>query len=234
VKAFRCVPAVKPPEEAPLTEVPATPLVQMLEQRRQNFQSLKAVSFVQVVRKGRRLAFENVGILIKSYDRLRIEAYSPLGPPLIELVWDGSEVYVRRPGEPVLRKSGSGLERILGADVEPRELCAVLSGNLPELAAPSEARAFCGDEECMLEVRQGELLRRFRLKPPAGEDVRLSSYELYRAEALVFRARYEGAAPIADNPARNAGLTVVYEDVEVNVPVDDGAFTLTHGEGEER
>src|SRR5574341_1207199 len=107
---FACVPAVKPPE-APLTEVPAAPLVHALEQRRQNFQSLKAVSFVQVVRKGRRLTFDNVGILIKSYDRLRIEAYSPLGLPLIELVWDGSDVFLRRPGEPALRKSGPGLER---------------------------------------------------------------------------------------------------------------------------
>lgn len=240
---FACVPAVKPPE-APLTEVPAAPLVQALEQRRQNFQSLKAVSFVQVVRKGRRLTFDNVGILIKSYDRLRIEAYSPLGPPLIELVWDGSDVFLRRPGEPALRKSGPGLERVLGADVEPRELCAVLSGNLPELADRPDARAFCGEADCVLEVRQGELLRRFRLKPPAGADVRLASYELYRSETLVFRARYEWSGPLSgylvpgkvviDNPDRNAGLTVVYEDVEVNVPVDDGAFTLSPREGEER
>lgn len=235
---FACAPK-KP--EVPATEVPAAPLVQALEQRRESFQSLKAVSSVQVVRRGRRFAFENVGILIKSSDKLRIEAYSPLGTPLIELVWDGSDVFIRRPGEPVLRKSGSGLERVLGADIEPRELCALLAGNTPEISAQSDSRAFCGAEGCVLETRQGEMLRRIRLGPATGTEVRPASYELYRAEALVFSARFEGMQAVSnyffpmkvviEDPGRKAGLTVVYEDVQVNVHVDDGAFTLSDREG---
>jgi outer membrane lipoprotein-sorting protein len=238
---FACAPR-KP--EVPATEVPATPLVQALEQRRQSFQSLKAVSSVQVFRRGRRLAFENVGILIKSSDKLRIEAYSPLGLPLIELVWDGNDVFIRRPGEPALRKSGSGLERVLGADVEPREFCALLAGNVPEIPAQADSRAFCGEEGCVLDIRQGEMLRRVRLSPAPGADVLPASYELYRAEALVFRARFEGmhavsnhlfpAKVVMENPDRKAGLTVLYEEVEVNVPVDDGAFILSVREDADR
>ena len=54
----------------PLTEVPAGPLLQALEQRRQSFAGLKAVAVVESVRKGRKRAFDNVGIVVASQDRL--------------------------------------------------------------------------------------------------------------------------------------------------------------------
>ncbi len=224
-----------------MTEVTAAPLVQALEQRRQSFQSLKAVAYAQVVRGRRRLTFDNVGILIKSPEKFRIEAYGPLGTSLFELVWDGKDLFIRRPGESPVRKTGSVLERILGAQVEPRELSAILSGTVPD-GSGQDARAFCEGTGCVLELRQGDLLRRIRLEIPAGGKESLPlSYDLYRADALIFRARFEGTAPLAqysvprkvvvENPDRQASLTVVYEDIEVNVPVDENAFILSGAEG---
>lgn len=236
---FACVPA-KP--AVPLTEVPAGPLLQALDQRRQSFQSLKAIAAVQVSRKGRKTAFDSVGILLKSQEKLKLEAYGPLGQPLIELAWSGGDVLVRQHGEIIRRKPGAGLERLFGAEVEPREFCAAIAGNIPEPAAGTSARASCGGDGCVLELRQGELMRRIRLAPDAAGAVALPvSSELYRADALVYRARFERTEPFPDapvprtviieNPERKTGLTIRYEDIEVNVPVDDGAFELFGAEG---
>ena len=235
---FACLP--KQPE-IPLTEVPAGPLVQALEQRRQSFAGLKAVASVEAVRKGRKRAFDNVGIVLASQDRLRIEAYGPLGQSLLALVWDGREVLLRLPGQDrVVRPGAIGLERLFGAGLDVQELCAALAGNVPAVPVSATVSAACGRGDlCELTIRQGDLVRRVQVvNHPSGSGLVLTPVisELYRGGKLVYRARFEQVAEIAhylmpraviiENPEKNFSLTVGYAEVEVNVPIDGELFSL--------
>jgi hypothetical protein len=216
-----------------LSDVPPGPLLQALN-RKPCLLSLKATAHRHSA--GRR-RLDNVGVLIRSRERFRIDAYGPLGQPILEIAWNGSEVQLRQYGEPVTPRPGAGLERYLGADIEPGELCAVLTGNIPSLPEGAGAHARCSGHDCILELEQGDLVRRIRLAPPdAGGEVRPAVYELSRSGILLFRARFDQwttdanyAVPrevILENPERKAGLTLVYEDVELNTALDESAFTL--------
>ena len=232
--------------EVPLAEAPAEPLIRALNDHRQSFRSLKAVAAVQVSRKGRRRSFDSVGVLVRAEDRFKLEAYGPLGQPMYVLLWNGSEVLHRSLFEPVQRSPKAALAQLLGADVEPQELCAVLSGNIPDIAG-YDAKAFCGAGVCALELRKGDTLRRLRVSsPPAGDGsaVQLLSSELYRGTTLLYRADYE-AHEVHDgyllprritvsNPERSTALAVEYQDVEVNTAVGDAAFTLDRAGGTDR
>ena len=238
---FSCLPQ-KP--EIPMDEVPAGPLLQALEQRRQSFAGLRAMASVAVVKRGGKRTLENVGIVLDGQRRFRIEAFGPLGQSVLALVWDGSEVLTRLPGnDRVVRQGPAGLERLLGEGLEVRELCAILSGNIPVIVPPSDARLFCGQAgECMLELSQGDRVRRVKvlLPPGPGSMPKLVSLALYRSGKLVYQARFDTTAEIAhyllpttlviENPDKKLLFTIVYSDAEVNIPINDEAFLLNDAE----
>jgi hypothetical protein len=226
--------------EIPMTAAPAGPLLQALERHRQAFESLKAVARVEVVKGLRKRSFDTMGVVVDAQRRLRMEAYGPLGQTIMAIVWDGREILLRLPGEDTVKRPGpAGLERLLGQGVEPSELCALLSGNVPETAG-SDATLLCRqDGGCVLELRQGKVLRRFRTSSPAGsaQEPRVVSYELFRADKLMFEARFDRFEEtshyrlpmqiVIENPERNLRMTIHYSEAEVNTPVDDDAFSLT-------
>ena len=225
--------AAKP--DVPLTEVPAGPLVRALDERRQSLQSLKAVAAVQITRRGRKRSFDSVGILLKGSDRFKIEAYGPLGQPIAGIMGRGSEIALQLPLESGYHPAKGGLDKVLGTDIEPAELTALLSGNMPALPPGVDMRAACGSGACVLELRQDALVRRLEAAvSPAGTDPRPLSSELKRGQILVYRATFEwadsrSAVPrkvVIENPDRKANLTVEYEEVDVNAPVGDGEFGI--------
>jgi outer membrane biogenesis lipoprotein LolB len=233
---FACLP--KKPEVS-LPAVPARPLVQALEQRRQMVSGLKAVASVETVRSGRKRSYDTVGLVIDGRRRLRVEAYGPLGQSLATLVWDGSTVLLRLDDGRVLTPGQAGLEKILGVAMDAGELCAVLTGNLPG-APVGDATAFQEpDGSYLLELREGDFLRRlFLVFPGPGPEprVRITVSELYRSDRLVYRARYDQIEQISqylmakavriENPGKKASLTVAYDEMDVNAPLDDDAFKL--------
>jgi outer membrane lipoprotein-sorting protein len=236
--------AVKKPEIT-LPEAPAGELVRALDLRRQSFSGLKAVASAQVVRKGRKRSYDTVGVVLEAQRKFRIEVYGPLGQSLLVLVWDGKEPVLRFSGQDAVMRPGPfALERLLGVGMEMSDLCAVLSGNIPDTAATAGAKAFCGqDGSCVVELRQGEITRRAWIKRSqigATGEVKLTMYEVYRAESLLFRATFEQVETISgyplpmrvvlENPDKNVSLAVAYNDVDVNVPIDESLFTLTDGE----
>ena len=238
---FSCLPK-KP--EIPMVEVPAGPLLQALEQRRQSFAGLKAMASIDVVKRGGKRTLENVGIVLDGVRRFRIEAFGPLGQSALALVWDGRELFARLPGnDGVVRQGPAGLERLLGEGLEVQELCAILSGNTPLIAQPSEARLFCGQNgDCMLELSQGDSVRRIRVQLPSkpGNMPKPVSQELYRSGRLIYLARFDKTAEIAhyllpmtlvvENPDKKLLLTISYSDAEVNVPISEEAFLLNDAE----
>lgn len=237
---FACAPK-KP--ELPMIEVPAGPLLQALEQQRRSFSGLKAIASVEVTRGGRKRAFDTVGIVLDAQRRLRVEAFGPLGQSIVTLVWDGREFLLRLPEDEEIRRPGqAGIEKLLGIRLEGTELCAAISGVIPEIAGSSVVRASCAqDGACIVDVSRGDDLRRVRvLSAPAGpaQAIRVISQELYRSGALVYHAQYgwkkdERSAAmlpgtvVIENPSKNASLMIEYAEADVNVPVDEELFTLS-------
>jgi hypothetical protein len=224
-----------------LPEVPAAPLVQALDHRRESFASLKAVARVEVERRGRRRAYESVAFVQKGQDRLRVEGFGMLGEPLFAAVWDGKEVLLRSASDPGVHRTGpAGFERLLGISLAPSDLCATLSGNVPPIPVEAETRAGCTAEgRCIVESRYDDTRWRVTLVMPqngATGAVMIESTELYRGGGLVFRSRFEAAEMVGDyrlakrvfveSPVRKVTVLVQYLDAVVNVPVEDGAFVL--------
>jgi outer membrane lipoprotein-sorting protein len=235
---FSCFP--KKPELAPAS-VPAAPLLSALELHRQSFISLKAVASMELRRRSRKRTLDPVGIVLDGQRRFRLEVYSPLGQSLTAIVWDGRELLLRPPGQDrVVRPGPAGLERIFGKGLDPSELCAVLSGTIPD-ADESQAALSCGrDGICLLELRKDDRIRQVRLSySPAEPDrtPRILSHALYRSGKLLYEARFERFAVISryplptrivvENPGRKLQMTVAYSDAEVNTPLSEEAFSLT-------
>lgn len=225
-----------------LPEVPADTMVRALELRRQSFTALSALASVQVARKGRRRAFDTVGILLESQKQFRIEAFSPLGQPVITLAWNGRELQLKMAGDDRIQTPGlSGLERLLGLRMEMHVLSALLSGNIPEGSDTSAARAFCGqDSTCVVELGRGASLSRvwgvFSPRESSGRFT-MTAYEEYHGERLLFRAQYGPMESIQgypfpmnvtiESPGRKVKLAVEYSDIELNGPLENGRFTLS-------
>lgn len=240
---FACFP--KKPEIS-LPAVPARPLMQALEQRRQMFSGLKAAAGVESVRSGRKRFYDTVGIVIEDQRRLRVEAYGPLGQSLLTLVWDGADMFLRLDDGRVLTPGAAGLERMLGVAMGAGELCAVLTGNIPAAAPQEQTRAYREpDGSYMIEQSSGDLLRRLYVllpDPGADQSVLITASELYRSGKLVYRARYEHPELISryliaktvdiENPDKKVSLTVEYNEMDVNVPLSDDAFKLVDGDAE--
>lgn len=237
------------PPEIPLHEGPAEPVVTALQQRRRSFTGMKAVARVETERKGRKRAYESVAILQQRFDKLRVEGYGPMGESLFALVWDGKDVLVRKAGESEPVKVGQfGLERIMGVPLSPADLCSILSGNIPNIPDNAGASVRCAEAGwCFVDLRHEDQHWRVKIEPNGGAngDVRIDAIELYRGERVVFRSAFayfrEGVNQVFLNPTviriespdRDMSVTVAYEDADMNVPVEDGAFVLG-GEGADR
>jgi hypothetical protein len=234
------------PPEIPLHEVPAGPIVATLQHRRQAFLGMKAVARVEMERKGRKRVYESVAILQQRFDKLRVEGYGPMGEPVFAFVWDGQDVLVRKPGESEPMMVGQfGLERILGVPLLPADLCSILSGNIPGIPDNAVATAGCAPAGwCIVDLRHDDQHWKVKVEPVGGAngDLRIDTIELYRGKRIVFRSTFayikEGVNKVfpeptrihIDGPDRDMSVTVAYQDADVNVPVEDGAFVLG-GEG---
>jgi outer membrane lipoprotein-sorting protein len=231
---FSCAPSLP---EIPMTEVPAAPLVQELENRRGSFTGLKAAARVQTERRGRKRVYESVAVLLQGQSKFRIEGYGPIGEPVFDALWDGKDLMLRMPGEADLVRTGPwAFERLIGFSLAPPELAAVLSGNVPPTRKGDESRAACSaDGRCMVDLRTADGRLRVRIAPAAP--FRIESFERYRGSDLLYMVRFDALEPFdgylfpkritVEGADRKASLTIEYQDTEVNVPVADSAFLLS-------
>lgn len=230
------------PPEFPAHEVPAGPLIEKLAQRREAFAGMKAVARVEIRRKDRVRVYESVAVLQQGFRKLKVEAYGPLGEPLVALLWDGSSVLVRKPGETEPLNVGQfGLERMLGLQVAPADLCALLTGNAPAVPEGALARAGCNEDgRCLVDLQRDDLRWRFLFLPPPSDraaEPALAGVDLYQRERLVLHGTYEprgwspaGGLPkriTVEDPVRMVRVAVDYQEADANVTVEDGVFTLS-------
>jgi hypothetical protein len=235
---FSCFPK-KP--EIPMSAAPAGPVLQALDQRRTAFPGLKAVASIEVSKRGRKRTFETVGIVLDSAGRLRLEAYGPLGQSILAFVWNGQDAFLRMPGtDEVVQQGPSGLERLIGESIDVRELCALLSGNVPTDPSLSEASLLCSEQhDCILEMVERDSIRRiFMTYRPGGplQDMRVTSQELYRSGKLLYQARFDLQEMISrytipmnvtiDSPEHKLLLNIAYSDVEITNSISPEMFIL--------
>jgi hypothetical protein len=236
---FSCAP---PRPEIPMTEVPAAQLVQELDHRRGSFSGLKAAARVQTERKGRKRVYESVAFLQKDQAKFRIEGYGPLGESVFGALWDGKDLMLRRSGEADFARVGQwAFERLIGFPLAPSELAAVLSGNVPPARKTEEVRARCSEDgRCVVDYRTDDARWRVHIVPAVP--FQIESGERYRGDDLVYTVRFDSQEMIrgylfpkrvtVENADRKATLTIEYQDVEVNVPIEDSAFLLNGAESE--
>lgn len=229
-----------PRPEIPMTEAPAAPLVQELDRRRGSFSGLKAVARVQSERRGRKRVYESVAVLLQGQAKFRIEGYGLLAETVFAAVWNGRELHVRMPGEASFVRTGPwAFERLLGFTFAPAELAAVLSGNIPPIPAGGQTRAGCSqDGRCIVDIRTDDGFWRARIAK--AEPFQIEAGERYRSDELLYRVRFDNQEPVGgyllpkriaiESADRNALITIEYQDVEVNVPVEDGVFQLSGAE----
>ncbi len=223
-----------------MTAIPAGPLLQVLKRHRQSFSGLRAVASIKIETRGRKRTFDSVGVVVDGQRRFRIEAFGPLGESVMTVVWNGQELLLRMPNEDkVVHEGSAGLERLLGPGLEAPELCAILAGNIPE-AKTSAALLLCpANGDCILEMRNDDVLRKVLVSSPTNvhdQEPRILSYEQYRSDDLMFRARYDKVEEIShyplpmqiviENPEKKLRMTILYSEAEVNTPISDEAFSI--------
>jgi hypothetical protein len=233
---FSCAPKTI---EIPMTEAPPDRLVQALTDRARSFRTLRALADVTVARKDRRRSFDTVAVLVDGRERFKLEAFGPLGQSIASVLWAGGDVLVDMNGEQrVLPQRGAGLERVLGAEVEPAELCAILSGNIPDLPGPARPTLRCAANNiCVLELRDGE--RAVKVYPAMGWEPGpsiLPMFEVYQDTKLVYRVRYGEFRQTAgydlprqivvETPAKQISLKVNYAEADVNMLLDPALFLI--------
>lgn len=226
--------------EIPLTEVPPGPLVQALEQRSRSFRTLRALAGISMMRKNRKRSFDSVAVLVSGQERFKLEAYGPLGQSLVTVLWQGKDVFIDMNGEQ--RVAGSSLDRVLGADVDPADLCSILTGNIPGILDSPAARMRCApNNSCILELVHGDRL--VKVYPAIGWEPgpsSLPSFEVYEDRKLIYRVRYASFEPVAgydlpkriivESPGRQMSFSVEYAEADVNVPLGRDLFIMP-GEG---
>jgi hypothetical protein len=224
------------PDNAPLVAAPAGPLLRALEERRQSFPGFKTLAGIAVSDHGRKRSFDTAGIAVDKQCRFRVEAYGPMGESLMVVLWNGRDMLIR-PAEEAGRQS---LERLLGEGLDAAELCAALSGGIPPVSEVSIVTLACGrNDACLLELRQGELLRKVGVRNAAADGGRapvIISSALYRSGKLLYQARFDQVEETTryripmrielDNPDRKLRLVVSYSEMELDVPLGDEVFHL--------
>ena len=120
------------------------------------------------------------------------------------------------------------------------ELCAVLSGNIPALTETTATRAFREpDGSFLAEMVDGDTRRLVHVLLPeagSGQGIRIADSELYRSDKLIYRAWYEEMEQITgyvipkslrvENPEKRVSMEVVFNETDVNVPLNEDSFKL--------
>lgn len=233
------------PPGVPLSDIPSDPLVQALEQRRSSFTGMKGLARIETGHRGRTRSYESVAIILKGQERFRVEGYGPLGEVLFTVVWDGTDIAMKRAEDESAQTIGQfGFERLLGVSLSPSDLCAILSGNIPAVPANADTSARCSQSGwCFVDFRYDDLQWRLKVVPSRGvqDAIVVESMELSRKGKAVLLCWYTykdhgwprqfPATVSLAQKDRNGSLLVQYQDVDVNVPLDDSIFKIGEGGG---
>jgi len=237
---FLLVACAPPKAEIPLNEIPAGPLLQALDEHRQSFRSLKGLASIEIKKWGMTRTIENAGIIIDRQNRLRLDAYGPLGNVLMAMIWDGGKPSFFSPEDETLKKQGTAaLDQLFGDGLDMRELCALLSGTVPASFQTGTAIQWCGhNNECLLQIQGKDTVRKITVIYPASHEAKepgIISEEFYRNGGPLYKARFHHRKTVSpfipmiikiERPSQNVSITISYQEVDVNIPINKEDFLL--------
>ena len=124
----------KPPPPPLPASIPAEPFWEQLAERRNALQNLKGLAQVQAHTDERRVALDDVVVVLRHAEALRLEGIGPFGQPLFLFITDGEwlALHMLRDNRLVVGPaSARNFERLFGIAVTPDSLLRTLLGDIP-------------------------------------------------------------------------------------------------------
>lgn len=227
----------------------AEPLWQQVAMRRQRFETLKGMAEARVYTPAQNVAVDNVVVVLRRFEAMRLEGIAALGQPLFLLVAEGGRFAFYAPQEARLLQgaaSARNLERVFGITLAPSALQAMLIGDLPWATLPVGGavtyRAKGNDYLWEGPDPQQAGVVRVWFDAKHLQPVRFEAEDLLGR--LVLRVQYEDFQQVADvwmpyriqvdQPLVDQRVLWHYSDVQLNVPVAPALFQVRVPGGTER
>lgn len=229
-----------PPPSRPAT-VPAGPFWEKLAERRNALENLKGLAYVQARTDKGSVALDDVVVVVRRAQALRLEGIGPFGQPLFLFVTNGESLALLLIRENRLllgRASRGNFERLFGIGVEPQALLRVLLGDIPLNPLPTDGElAYRETEQLYLwEGAQAGPHSKYRVwfDPQAGYPVR---FEMEDASGtVVMRVNYGDFQPQGAHllparidvvePATQRRAAWQYTDVQLNTELSADLFRV--------
>lgn len=233
-------PRTAPPPPLPAS-VPAEPFWKQLAERRNTIDDLRGLARVHVRTDERSVALDDVVVVVRHDEALRLEGIGPFGQPLFLFITDGEwlALHLIRDNRLIVGPASTqNLERLFGIAVAPQALLRLLLGDIPLGSLPTNgALAYREDERLYVwESTQPGAGPNYRVwfDPQALHPVR---FELEDATgSVVIRVTYGDFQRYGDvllparidvvEPATQRQATWHYTDVQLNTDVSADLFRV--------
>ena len=234
---------LSPPEPPPPlpASVPAEPFWKQLAQHRSALENLKGLAQVQARTDRGSVALDDVVVVVRHAEALRLEGIGPFGQPLFLFITDGEWLalhMIRNNRLVVGPASARNLERLFGIAVAPQSLLRVLLGDIPLNPLPTSGDlAYRKDERLYFwESTQpdSDPIYRVWFDPQALHPVRFEMADA--AGSIVMRVNYGDFQRQGDvllptridvvEPETQRQAVWRYTDVELNTEVSADLFRV--------
>jgi hypothetical protein len=230
----------KPPPPVPAS-VPAAPFWKHLAERRNALENLKGLAQVQARTNKGSVGLDDVVVVVRHAEALRLEGIGPFGQPLFLFITDGEwlALHMVRDGRLIVGPaSARNLERLFGIAVAPQSLLRVLLGDLPLNSLPTAGDLAYREEERLYlwEGTQPGLAPNYRVwfDPQGLHPVRFEMEDA--AGSVVMRVNYDdfqqqGAVMLPTRiavvePETQRQAIWHYTDVQLNTEVSADLFRV--------
>lgn len=132
-------PRTAPPPPLPAS-VPAEPFWEYVAERRNALDDLRGLAQVHVRTSKRSVALDDVVVVVRHDEALRLEGIGPFGQPLFLFITDGEwlALHMIRDNRLIVgAASAQNLERLFGIAVAPQSLLRLLLGDIPLNSLPT-------------------------------------------------------------------------------------------------
>ena len=233
-------PPEPPPPSLPAS-VPAGPFWKHLTERRNALENLKGLAQVQARTDKGSATLDDVVVVVRHAEALRLEGIGPFGQPLFLFVTDGEWLalhMIRKNRLVVGPASARNLERLFGIAVAPQALLRVLLGDIPLNPLPTDGDLAYREEERLYLWEstpsgptanyrvwfhpQGLYPVRFEMEDASGSVVMRVNYDDFqRQEAILLPTRIDVVEPETQRQA-----VWLYTDVQLNTEVSADLFRV--------
>ena len=232
-----------PPEPPPPlpASVPAEPFWKQLAQHRSALKNLKGLAQVQARTDRGSAALDDVVVVVRHAEALRLEGIGPFGQPLFLFITDGEWLalhMIRNNRLVVGPASARNLERLFGIAVAPQSLLRVLLGDIPLNPLPTNGDLTYREDEQLYfwESTQpdSDPIYRVWFDPQALHPVRFEMEDA--AGSIVMRVNYGDFQRQGDillptriavvEPETQRQAVWRYTDVELNTEVSADLFRV--------